>query len=224
MRLLTRCNKWRSVPARTVPALRFIRWFSPAFFTCTVIFRNNLRAFVTLNRAAPVKFAVAAADDLDTLLHHSEAAFIAQPAAALPLPLGHVLVTLQTLPPLCALKFQALVLDAVIRGILQVNELRPRDAPESVRNGSSVVCAVPSPRRLLVHLQFLCMFVLHLQVVAYLSEVGQLHPAGLDAAAPGHSVTLTGSPHGSFDCLPRECGKCNYKNLLDFLFLAFLDA
>lgn len=178
-------------------------WLSPAF-TCTVIFRNNLLAFVTLNCAAPVKFAVAAADNLNALLHHSEAAFIAQPAAALPLQLGHVLVTLQTLPPLCALEFQALVFDAVIRGVLQVNELCPRDAPKSVRNGSSVVCTVPSPCRLLVHLQFLCMLVLHLQVVAYFSEVGKLHPAGLDATAPRHSVTLTGSPHGSFDCLPKE--------------------
>lgn len=194
----------QSVPARTVPPLRFIMWLSPAFLTCTVIFGNDLCAFVTLNCAAPVKFAVAAADYLNALLHHSEAAFIAQPAAALSFPQGHVLVTLQTLPPRCALKFQALVLDTVIRGILQVNELRASDAPKSVRDGSSVVCAVPNPRRLLVHLQFLCMFVLHLQVVTHLSEVGQLHPAGLDAAAPRHSVTLTGSPHGCFDCLPRE--------------------
>lgn len=190
--------------ARTLPVLRFMMWFSPAFFARTVIFRNNLLAFVTLNCAAPVKFAVAAADDLDALLHHSEAAFIAQPAAALSLQLGHVLVALQTLPPLCALEFQALVFDAVIRGILQVNELRPRDAPKSVRNGSPVVCTVSCSCGFLVHLQFLCMLVLHLQVVAYFSEVGQLHPAGLDAAAPGHSVTLTGSPHGSFDCLPRD--------------------
>lgn len=117
------------MPARTVLVLRFVVWFSPAFFTCTVIFSNNLRAFVTLDGTAPVKFAVAAADNLYALLHHSEAAFIAQPAAALFLPLGHVLVTLQTLPPLCALKSQAVVLDAVIRGILQVNQLCRGDAP-----------------------------------------------------------------------------------------------
>lgn len=135
-----------------MPAFRFTVRFSPAFFTRTIIFSNNLRASVALNRATPVKFAIATADDFNALLHHSEAAFIAKPSAALPLPLGHVLVTLQTLSPLSAMKFQALVLDTVIRRILKVNEIRLRDAPESVCNGSSVVCAVPSPRRFLVHL------------------------------------------------------------------------
>lgn len=163
-----------------------------------------MRAFVTSHRAAPVKFAVAATDDFDALLHHSEAAFIAQPAAALPLPLGHTLVALQALPPLRAMKFQALVFNAVIRGILQVNELRPRDAPESVRNGSSVICAVPIPHGPLVHLQLPRMVIFHFQIVADLSEVSKLHPAGLDAAAAGHSVTLTCSSHGGFDCLLEE--------------------
>ncbi len=169
--ILTQC-KQLSVWTHT-SALCLIKpvWFS-SFRRCTVIFSDNLRASVTLDCAAPVKFAVAAADNFNALLHHSEAAFIAQPAAALPLPQGHVLVTLHTLPPCCALKFQALVLHAVIRGILQVNELGPSDAPKSVRNGSSVVCAVPGPHRPLVHLKFLRMVVLHLQVVAYLSEVG----------------------------------------------------
>lgn len=198
------CNKRQSVSAPTVLALRFVMWFSSTFFTCTVIFSDNLRAFFTLDCAAPVKFAIAAADDLNALLHHSEAALIAQPAAALFLPLGHVLVALQALPSLRALQSQALVLDAVIRRILQVNELRSGDAPKSVRDGSSVVCAVPCPRRLLVHLQFLSIFVLHLEVVAHFSEVGQLHPTGLDAAASRHAVTLAGFPHCSFDCLPRD--------------------
>lgn len=197
----------RSVSARSVPALRLIMRPPPAVFARTVILGNNLRAFVAFDRAAPVELAVTAADHLNTLLHHSMTAFIAQPAAALPLPLRQVLAALQTLPPLRAVKFQALVLDAVIRGILQVNELCLGDAPERVRKGSSVVGTVASPRRLLVHLQLLCVFVLNFQVVAHLSEVGQLHPAGLDAAAAGNPVTLTGSPHCSFDCLPRE-GAC----------------
>ena len=192
------------MPAPAVPALRFILRFPPVVSPRAVVFGNNLRASVALHRAAPVEFAVAAADDLDALLHHPEAALVAQPAAALPLPLRHVLAALQTLAPLRALVLQALVLDAVIRGVLQVNELRPSDAPESVRYGSPVVRAVPGPHRPLVHLQFLRVFVLHLQVVAHLSEVGQLHPAGLDAAAPRHSVALAGSPHGSFDCLSKE--------------------
>ena len=176
----------------------------PTFPPGAHVFDYNLGAVVTVHLAAPVEFAVAAADDLNALLHHSEAAFIAQPAAALSLPLGHVLVTLHALPALGALESHALVLHAVVRRVFQVDELRPSDAAKSMRDGSSVVRTVTSPRRLLVHFQFLCVFVLHLQVVTHLSEVGQLHPAGLDAAAPGHSVTLTGFPHGSFDCLPRQ--------------------
>lgn len=116
---------------RTVPALGFIMWLPAILFTRAVIFRNNLPTFVTLDRAAPVEFAVAAADDLNALLHHFEAAFVAQPAAALSLPQGHVLVSLQTFPPLEALESQAPVLDAVIRGILQVDELSASDAPKS---------------------------------------------------------------------------------------------
>lgn len=166
-----------------------------------------MRASVTFHRAAPVKFAVAATDDFDALLHHSEAAFIAQPAAALPLPLGHTLVALQALPPFRAMKLQALVFHAVIRRILQINELRPRDATEGLRDGSSAVCAVPIPNGPLVHLQLLCMVIFHFQIVADLSEISKLHPAGLDAAAARYSVTLTRSSHGGFDCLSqqREC-------------------
>lgn len=195
-------TRWHWAP--TVPVPRFIMWFSPTVFIWAVIFGNHLRAFVTSHRAAPVKFAVAATDDFDALLHHSEAAFIAQPAAALPLPLGHALITLQALPPLRAMKFQALIFHAVIRGILQVDELGPRDAPESVRDGSSVVCAVPIPHGPLVHFQLSRVVIFLFQTVADLSEVSKLHPAGLDAAAARHSVTLTRSSHGGFDCLSRE--------------------
>lgn len=155
------CNKCSSVSACTLSALCFIVWFLFIFFACTVIFCNNLLASVTLNCAAPVKLAVAAADNLNALLNHSQSALIAEPAATLPLPLGLVLVPLQTLPPFRALKTQAVVLDAVIRRVLQVNELRPGDAPKSVRNGPSVVRAVPSPRRLLVHFELLRLPVLH---------------------------------------------------------------
>lgn len=166
-----------------------------------------MRASVTLHRAAPVKLAVAATYYFDALLRHSEAAFVAQPAAALPLPLGHTLVALQALPPFRAMKFQALVFHAVIGRILQINELRPRDATEGLRDGSSVVCAVPIPHGPLVHLQLLCVLIFPFQIVTDLSEVSKLHPAGLDAAAARHSVTLTRSSHGGFDRLSqqREC-------------------
>lgn len=173
----------------------------PSVFIWAVIFGHHLRASVTLHRAAPVKLAVAATYYFDALLRHSEAAFVAQPAAALPLPLGHALVALQALPPFRAVKFQALVFHAVIGRILQINELRPRDATEGLRDGSPVVRAVPIPHGPLVHLQLLCVLVFPFQIVTDLPEVSKLHPAGLDAAAARHSVTLTRSSHGGFDRL-----------------------
>lgn len=191
------------VATRPVPALRFVVW-PPPVFACTVVFRHDLRAPLALHRAAPVEFAFAAADHLDALLHHPEAALVAQPAAALPLPHGHVLVPLQTLAAFRALVLQALVLDAVIRRLLQVDKLCLGDAAESVRNGSPVVRVVARPHGPLVHLQFLGLLVLQLQVVAHLSEVGQLHPARLDAAAPRHAVALAGSPQCSFDGLKKK--------------------
>lgn len=84
------------VVTQPVPALCFIVW-PPPVFACTVVFRHDLRAPLALHRAAPVEFAFAAADHLDALLHHPEAALVAQPAAALPLPHGHAFVSLQTL-------------------------------------------------------------------------------------------------------------------------------
>lgn len=187
-----------------MPALGLVVRFPAAVFTCAVILGDDLRAFVTPDRAAPVELAVTAAHHLDALLHHSQAALVAQSAAALPLPLGHVLVSLQTLPALGALEPHAVVLDAVIWGILQENELRPGDSSKPVSDGPPVVGAVPAPGRLLVHLQLLRLFVFLLQVVSNFSEVRQLHPAGLDAAAAGHSVTFTRSPHGTFYCLWGE--------------------
>lgn len=70
-----------------------------------------------------------------------------------------------------------------------------------MRNGSPVVRAIARPHGPLVHLQFLSLFVLQLQVVAHLPEFGQLHPARLDAAAPRHAVALAGPPHCTFDGL-----------------------
>lgn len=129
--------------------------------TRAVIFSDNLRASFTLDCAAPVKFAVAAADHLSASLHHSAAAFVAQPPAAPPLPLGHVPVALQALPPLCALHSQALVLDTVIWGVLQVHQLRFGEDPKGVRYGSPAVRAVTSSHWLLVHLQLPGVLVLY---------------------------------------------------------------
>lgn len=204
VRRLPSLTTWRWAPTGPLPC--FMMCFSPRVFIWAVIFGHHSRASVTLHRAAPVKLAVAAADDFDALRHHSEAAFIAQPAAAPSFPLGHILVALQAFPPLRALKFHALVFHAVIRRILQISELRPRDAAERLRNGSSVVCAVPIPHGPLVHLQLHCVVIFHSQIVADLSEVSELHPAGLDAAAAGYSVTLTRSSHGGFDGLLEQRG------------------
>lgn len=129
---------------------------------------------------------------------------MAQPLAAPSLPIRHILASLETLAAFGALKAQALVLDAVVWRVLQINKFRPSDGAESVRNGTSIVCAVPSPHPPFVQLQFLGLVVLGLQVVAHISEVGQLHPAGLNAAAPRHSVTLACPPHGSLDCLSGD--------------------
>lgn len=186
---------------RTVPA--FFVLFLPTFVR-TKIFCYNSLAFFTLDCATPVKFAVAAGENLCALLHHFQAAFIAQSAAAIFLPLGHVLVLLKALPSLCTVESEGLVLDAVIWRTLQVNEFRCSDAQKSVRDCVSVVSAVPCSRRFLVHFQFLCMFVLHLQVVAHFSEIGHLHPTGLDGAASRYSVTFAGFPHGCFDCLREK--------------------
>lgn len=150
-----------------------------------VIFGDHLCAFVALDGAAPVELAVAAADGLGALPLHSQAALLAQPAAAPPLPLRRVApVAPNTLPPLGALHPQALVLHAVVRRVLQVNKLRSRDALERERRGRSAARAVPGPRRLLIQLQLPGVFVLLLQEVPHLSEAGQLHPARLDGAAP----------------------------------------
>ena len=172
---------------------------APSLPARAVVFGHHLRAPLTLHRAAPVKFTVTAADHLDASLLHSQAAFVAQSAAAHCLPLGKVLASMQTLPALGSLQAQALVLDAVVRRILQVDELRRGDAAESA--GPSVVSTVPSFDPPLVHLEFLRLVMLDLQVVADVSEVRQLHPAGLDAAASRHAMTLASSLHRRFDGL-----------------------
>lgn len=52
------------------------------------MFDYNLRAVIAVHSAAPVEFAVAAAHYLRAPLFHPQAAFMAQPAAAAPLPLS----------------------------------------------------------------------------------------------------------------------------------------
>ena len=181
-----------------MPSLGFMMWLAPSLPARTVVFGHHLRAPLTLHRATPVKFTVTAADHLHASLLHSQAAIAAQSAAAHCLPLGKVLASMQTLPALSFLQAQALVLDAVVWGILQVDELRRGDAAESA--GPSVVSTVASFDPPLVHFEFLRLVMLDLQVVADVSEVRQLHPAGLDAAALRHAMAPTDALHS---CLHR---------------------
>lgn len=167
-----------------------------AFPFGTHMFHQNLGAVLTVHLAAPVELAVATAHDLRSPLFHPQPALMAQPAAAPLLPLGQSLSVLHTLPALGAVKAQRGVPPAVVRGILLVDELRLRDAAQGVRDGAPVVRAVPRSPVLLVYVKFLSLAVLHLQVVAYVSKIGQLSPAGLDAAALRHTVTSADALHG----------------------------
>lgn len=102
---------------------------------------------------------------------------------------------LQTLTALGAVQPQAGVRPAVVWGILQVDELCLSDAAERVRDGSAVVRAVASSHAFFVDVQFLGLAVFDLQVVTDFSEIRQLRPAGLDAAALRHAVTSADALH-----------------------------
>lgn len=162
------------------------------------VFDYNLGAVVTVHRAAPVEFAVAAAHHLRAPLLHPQAALMTQPAAAAPLPLAQTLLVLHALPALGAVQSQADVSPTIVRRVIQVDELRLRDAAQRVHDGTLVVRAVASPHALFVDVELLGLTVLDLQVVSNLSEVWQLRPAGFDAAALRHAVT---SAHALHRCL-----------------------
>lgn len=168
---------------------------------CAKVFSHDLRAFLTLDGAAPVELAVTAADSLDLLLLHFEATFMTEPPAASLLPLRQVPSALQTFPALGTVQAQAEVLHAVVRRVLQVDELLACDGAEGVRDGAAVLRTVASSHTSLVHLQLLRLVVFYLQIVAHVPEVRQLHPAGLNVAAPGHTVALAGPLHRGLDSL-----------------------
>lgn len=159
------------------------------------VFDYNLRAVVTVHLAAPVEFAVAATHYLRAPLLHPQAAFMTQPAAAPPLPLGQTLSVLHTLPALGAVQPRAAVPPAVVWRVFQVDELRLGDTAERVHDGTSVVRTVASPHTPFVDVQFLGLAVLDFQIVANVSEIGQLCPTGLDAAALRHAMTSADALH-----------------------------
>lgn len=110
----------------------------------------DLRAVLAVNPAAPVELAVAAAHHFGAPLLHSQAALVAQPAAAPALPLAQARSVLQALPALRAVEPQAVVPPAVVGRVLQVDELRLGHIPERVHDGCPAVRAVYSPHTLLV--------------------------------------------------------------------------
>lgn len=152
-----------------------------------------LSALLAPHRAAPVEFAVAAGHRLGPALLHGQAALAAQPLAAPLLPLAQALALLQALATFRAGQAQGAVLQAVVRRVLQVDQLLARDGPEGLGDGPPAGGAVPGPSQE-VHLQG--SVVLLFQIVAHLPELGQLQPAGLGGAASGHAVTLARPLHG----------------------------
>lgn len=172
-----------------------------------------LGAVVAVHRAAPVEFAVAAAHHLCAPLLHLQAALVAQPATAAPLARGQCLSVLHALPALGAMQPQAAVPAAVVRGVLQVDQLRLLDPAQRVHDGPAAVRAVARAYALLVDVQLLRLAVFELQVVANFSEVRQLGPAGLHAATLGHAVAPADALHGRSHGL-WEPGKARYSFLM----------
>ena len=171
-----------------------------------------LSALLTLHRAAPVEFAIAARHHLGFPLLHGQAALPAEPLAAPLLPLAQALALLEALAALCAREAQGAVLQAVIWGVLQVDQLLAGDGAEGLGHGPSAGRAVPGSTEE-VHLQR--PVVLLLQVVAHLPELRQLQPAGLSGAASRHTVALTRPLHGPLDSLKGEKQReCLLKNIV----------
>lgn len=172
---------------------------------CTDILYYNLPTVLALHCATPVELAVAAAHYFGTDLLDAQTALMTQSSAAVLFPLRQILSTLQTLPAFRAVKSKAEVFCAVIWRVLQIDKLRARDITERVSNcAAAVVGAVPRAHAPFVQLKFVCLVVLHFQIIAHLTKLCQLHPARLHGAALRHAVTATDSFHGRFHCLQQR--------------------
>lgn len=126
------------------------------------VFQHNLGAVVTVDLAAPVELTVATGHHLRSPFLHPQAALVAQPAAASPLPLRQALAMLHALPALSAVQPERDVSPAVIWGILHVDEFGLGDTAKGVDQGPVALCAVPCPFALFVNVQFLGLTVLDL--------------------------------------------------------------
>lgn len=184
----------------------------------TVVLGHQLPALLAPHCAAPMELAVAAGDHLRPPLLHFEATLGAEPPAAPLFPLREVLAGLQALAALGAVVAQAGIPRAVVRGVLQEDKLRGVDMVEGLCCGPAAVGAVAGSHPPLVHLQLVGLVVFHLEVVPDLSELGELEPARLDAAAARHPVALAGSLHRSFHSLGRNGGEVRSGRSLPFTF------
>lgn len=164
----------------------------------TIILGDHLSALLAFDCATPVEFAVAASDHLCPLLLYLQATVHTEPLTTPLLPLGCILAALQALPPLHAMETQAGVFDAVVRRVLQEDQIRGSNSTKGLVDGSPALCAVSCSHSLLVCLQLLRFIILGFQVVSNFSEICQLEPAGLDVAAPRYPMTLAGPLHGAF--------------------------
>lgn len=163
-----------------------------------------LSALLALHRAAPVELTVTAGHGLGLVLLHGQPALAAQPLAAPLLPFAQVLALLEALATLCAGQTEGAVFQAVVRGVLQVDQLLAGDGAEGLGDGPPAGGTVSGTSQE-VHLQG--PVVLLFQIVAHLAELGQLQPAGLSGAASGHAVTLTGPLHGPLHGLDTPGGQ-----------------
>lgn len=172
-------------------------------FLYTEVLGHRLSALLTLHRAAPVEFTVAARHRLSFALLHGQATLSTQPPATPFLPFVQVLAFLEALTALGARQAQSTVFQAVIRGVFQVDQLLARDGAKGLGNGPTTGCTVPGSSQK-VHLQG--PVVLLLQIVPHLSKFWQLQPAGLSSAASRYTVALTRPLHGPFHSLETRAG------------------
>lgn len=91
---------------------------STAWGARAVVLVHHMPTLLTLDSAAPLEFAVTAADSLGSSLFHLQATFCAQAPTAALLPSGCVAAVLQTFPTFCAIDAQAGIAGTVIRWFL----------------------------------------------------------------------------------------------------------
>lgn len=149
-------------------------------FLHTEVLGHCLSALLALHCAAPVEFTITARYHLSFALLHSQPTLSAQPLAAPLFPLAQVLALLEALPALRARQPKSAVFQAVVRGVLEVDEFFTGDGAESLCDGSPAGRAVTCSSEE-VHLQ--SAVVLLLQVDPHLPELWQLQPASLGGAA-----------------------------------------